>query len=144
MLAASGLVRASAPSPLAPRVHVRWADGVSDGRRAEVEQFFGLVDGRHREGTTWEYTLVELEPSTVLALVHHPAVVDTHYVDRMTGVIAANAPRGARRLAQRGAAAWIQTPLFNLFQAFWLSSLVVSGLWLVSYERRSGIVTDTD
>ncbi len=129
MLAAGGLLRASV-SPFAPRVYVRWAPGVLEARRLEVERTFALVEGRLRADTTWEYDLSDLTPSRVLALVGHPDVLDTHYIDRVTGAVEQGAPTGTTRLAERRMAGWIYSPFFNWFLSFWVSSLAVSSLWL--------------
>ena len=131
-LVGSTAMRVAVPPPLAPRVHVRWADGTSDVRRIELERRFALAEGQRRDDATWAYDLGEPSPAAVLALVSEPAVADTHYVDRRTGQVAADAPRGTTRLGERAAAGWIHSALFDLFIVFWLSALVVSGVWLAS------------
>jgi hypothetical protein len=135
MLAASVIVRATTPSPLAPRVHVRWIESISDARRAVLERDFTLVAGQRREGTTWEYDLADPSHSTIQILINHPAVVDTHYIDRGVGAIAADAPRGTTRLDRPGAASWIHSSLFDWFVAFWISSFVVSSVRLASAAK---------
>jgi len=130
MLASSVTIRLSAPSPFAPRVHVRWAEGIADAQRSQLEERFVLLAGRRRDGSTWEYDLAEPSPSTIQALLRSPAVGDTHYIDRSTGAAAPNAPRGTTRLNQGRLVAWIHSRLFDWLMAFWASSLFVSSVWL--------------
>ena len=132
MLLGSGALRVAAPSPFAPRVHIRWAGGIADAQRAELERRFALTEGRRRDADTWEYDLIDVSPSAVRALVGHAAVVDTHYLDRDSGQVAADAPRGSSRLGERWLAGWIHSSLFDWFIFLWVSSLLVSGVWLVS------------
>ncbi len=132
MVVAAAAVRASAPSPFAPRVHVRWHAGVEDDRRAALERRFSLLNGARREDHTWEYDLANLAPTSVTALVEHPDVADTHYIERETGNISADAPVGTTRLGDRRVAALVHSWLFDWFLLFWASSIVVSGVWLAS------------
>jgi hypothetical protein len=132
MLLATATVRVSAPSPFAPRVHVRWSEDVSDARRTELERRFALVRGHHREAATWEYDLVDVTPSAVRELIADPSVADTHYLDRVSGEVAADAPPGTARLAERRLAGWIHSAVFDWFMFFWASSLIVSSVGLAS------------
>jgi hypothetical protein len=132
MLLATATVRLLAPSPFAPRVHVRWSDGVSDAQRAELERRFALEEGRQREAATWEYDLVDVSPSSVRELIANPSVADTHYLDRVSGEVTADAPAGTVRLAERRLAAWIHSPVFDWIIFFWASSLIVSSVCLAS------------
>ena len=132
MLPLAAAVRVASPSPFAPRVHVRWAAGVSDAQRAELERRYSLVQGSDRGGATWEYDLVDVAPPSIRALVADPAVVDTHYLDRDRGEVTADAPAGTVPLAGRRLAGWIHSPVFDWFTLFWVSSLIVSGVWLAS------------
>lgn len=129
-LAGSAMLRVSTISPFAPRVHVRWADDISDAHRTTIERRLALVDGLRRDGATWEYDLTEPSPSAVRVLIAEPAVVDTHYIDRESGVVAADAPLGATRLAGRRVAGWIHSSFFDWFMSICVFSLAVSGVWL--------------
>ncbi|MGH7551968.1 MAG: hypothetical protein ACREMQ_02960, partial [Longimicrobiales bacterium] len=84
------------PSPFAPRIHVGWANGVSSDERLRLELAFQLARPEHLEGTAWRYDLVDPRPETVAALIAHPAVTDTHEIDRTAGVVLPGAPRGTR------------------------------------------------
>jgi len=132
MLFATILLRLSTPSPFAPRVHVRWAPEVSPSARAELERRFALATGEQRDATTWEYDLLDLEPASVRSLIAHPAVADTHYLDRDAATVTSDAPAGSIRLADRRFAGWVHSPLFDWFVLLWASSLIVSGVWLAS------------
>ena len=132
MVVAAAAVRAAAPSPFAPRVHVRWHAGVENDRRAGLERRFSLLNGARREDDTWEYDLADLTPASVTALVEHPDVADTHYIERETGGISADAPAGTTRLRDRRLAALVHSWFFDWVLLFWASSIVVSGVWLAS------------
>ena len=134
MLAVTGLIRVSAP-PLAPRVHVRWTDGLSDAQRLQFERSLALVNGQHQGSGTWQYDLVDVAPSGVRALVDHPAVEDTHHIDRAGGVVSADAPLGTARLPEVGMASAVRSPLFDWVVSFWIASFAVSGAWLMTAEH---------
>jgi hypothetical protein len=131
-LAGSVTARTTAPSPFAPRIHVRWADGVSEAQRTTLERDFALLAGIRREGTTWEYDLAQPSRATIRALIDSPTVADTHYLDRGTGEVTTGAPRGATPLDQPGLIGWIHTDLFDWFIALCFSSFVVSSVRLAS------------
>ena len=131
MLAASATLRIWAPSPYAPRVHIRWAAGISDVERADQERRFTLVEAQHREDTTWGYEISDPSPPIIQAIIDHPAVADTHYIDRQRAAIVHDAPRGSTRLAHPGMSAWVGS-VFDWLMCFSVSSLVVSGAWLAS------------
>jgi hypothetical protein len=134
MLAVTGLVRASSP-PFAPRVHVRWADGISDAQRLQFERSLALVNGQRQDDRTWQYDLMDAAPSAVRAVVDHPAVEDTHHIDRVKGVVSADAPFGTAQLPDGGVAGLIRSPWFDWVVSFWVAALAVSGAWLVSAEQ---------
>ena len=75
------LVRAGLP---APSVNVRWAPGIDDAQRTELEARFGLIGGTPLESPTWTYQLENADRSNVSALIGHPAVADTHKINRAT------------------------------------------------------------
>ena len=131
----STMLRAYTISPLAPRVHVRWVNDISDADRTTLERRFALVDGLRRDGATWEYDLTEPSPTAVRTLIVEPAIVDTHYIDRESGVVAADAPLGTTRLTGRRVSGWIHSSLFDWFISLSVSSLAVSGVWLAVEAR---------
>jgi hypothetical protein len=65
-----------------PHVNVRWADGLPDETRAQLEATHGLVNGEHREGTTWVYEVADTSSRNIEALVKDARVLDTHGIDR--------------------------------------------------------------
>ena len=132
MLIVTILIRMSVASPLAPRVHIRWAPDVSAAARADLERRFALTAGEPRDDATWEYDLADVRPASVRELIAHPAVADTHYLDRDTATIAADAPSGSVRLADRRLASWVHSDVFDWFMLVWISSLIVSASWLAS------------
>lgn len=130
MLIAATALRASLPSPFAPRVHVRWSAGLSAERRAALEGELSLQRGESRAVDTWEYDLTDPEPASVARLIAHPDVVDTHYLERASGRVSADAPRGRVRLSGRPLATVVHSLFFDWFLGFWACSILVSALWL--------------
>jgi hypothetical protein len=137
MLSATIATRLLAPSPFAPRVHVRWAAGIAAAERESLERRFALSAGTPRDEATWEYDLTDVSRPAVEALIRHPAVADTHYLDREMARVAADAPSGSIPLAERRVAGWIQSGLFEWFMFFWAAGLIASGAWLAAPPRRT-------
>lgn len=131
VLTASAILRVWGPSPYAPRVQIRWTAEISETERGELERRFLLVEPQHREDTTWGYELSDPSPSVVRTIIDHPAVADTHYIDRSRAEIASDAPRSTTLLDRPGLGGWAR-PLFDWLILFSVSSLVVSGVWLTS------------
>ncbi|MGE0447442.1 MAG: hypothetical protein AB7P99_19630 [Vicinamibacterales bacterium] len=63
-------------------INVRWAPELSQRDRVDLEQRFGLASGSRREGTTYQYQLLDPSSSNIRALVEHPAVDDTANLHR--------------------------------------------------------------
>ncbi|MDA1183140.1 MAG: hypothetical protein O2930_00675 [Acidobacteria bacterium] len=63
------------------RVGVRWRDGLSLERRAELERRFRLVNGVSEEGHD-RYDLLDTRPDNIEALMYDPAVADTESLNR--------------------------------------------------------------
>jgi hypothetical protein len=137
MLVCSAMLRITAPSPWAPRVNVRWIDGLADADRSSLERMFGLLNGVHDEGSTWTYDLTLVSAESVKALVAERAVADTHFIDRRGDTIDSDAARGVTPLELQGLARIRNSPLFLWFVLFWLSSLLVSGAWLYAGREAS-------
>ena len=125
------------PSAIAPRINVRWTAGLSDEARLAAESQLTLLNGEVREGRTWAYDLGNLSRANVQALVAHPAVEDTHYVNRAAGTIWRTAPRGTAVVG--GALNKARDSAF-LTWALTASATttVVAALWLASTGRRTG------
>jgi hypothetical protein len=132
MLVAATTIRLVAPSAFAPRVHIRWSPAVDDGRRASLEARFHLFHGVPHDRQTWEYDLADPSREAVSALVAHPDVADTHYIERSTGQIAADAPAGTVRLPGRPVTSLVHSSVFDWLMFFWAASVLVSGVWLAS------------
>jgi hypothetical protein len=135
VLAICGLAHVFALPTIAPRVNVRWADRVSDLERATLEQQFRLHEGEHREGSTWAYDLRDPSWSMVRALVAHPAVADTHYINRRFGLVAADAPAGTTRLPPGRLTGWRDSPIVAWAGRLAFSTLLVSLVWLATSGR---------
>ncbi len=132
MLAGAIALRVWSPSPFAPRVHVRWVPGLSQDQRASLEQRFALAKGEPRDDQTWGYDLTDPSTERVGALVGDPRVADTHYIERGTARIAADAPAGTVRLGDRPLTTVVHSFVFDWFLFFCASSIIVSSVWLAS------------
>ena len=84
-----------APLPPSPRINVRWVAGLDADRRRGLETRFGLDAGNEGESSTWSYALSDASRENVTALVQHPDVTDTHYIDRAEMTLEAGAFRTA-------------------------------------------------
>ena len=63
-------------------VNVRWADGLTEEERSELEQQYSLTAGRRREGRTWRYELADLRVENQRAMLTDPRVEDTANLNR--------------------------------------------------------------
>ena len=77
----------------APSIHVRWQPDVSDTDRASLERALMLVNPIHTEGATFAYALLDTRSEHVRFIVEHPAVDDTHEIDRNEFVVWPSAPK---------------------------------------------------
>ncbi len=69
--------------PVKPvNVHVRWAPGVTDARRVELERRFQLRDREQTDRTTWKYRLADPSTENIRALFQDKQVEDTDGLDR--------------------------------------------------------------
>jgi hypothetical protein len=85
VLAAIVGAMAAAIIPAEPlRLNVRWAPGVSDEQRTELERQFTLSGGELLDGTTRRYLLIDTSRTSIERIVRHPGVEDTSNVDRST------------------------------------------------------------
>ncbi|MBI4888586.1 MAG: hypothetical protein HY824_15930, partial [Acidobacteria bacterium] len=81
----------------APQIHVRWRTPLDAAARDALERRFHLVPAEEVGPDIWRYELTDPSRDSVEALVRHPAVADTHYIDRDTFEIREDAPRARRR-----------------------------------------------
>lgn len=71
-------------------INVRWRADVTDAERLQLEaQFF--LRGERLEESTFGYDLLDDSNENIQALVEHPAVDDTHHIDRGNFTFAASA-----------------------------------------------------
>lgn len=124
-------IRLFLPSPLAPRINVRWSARLDDTARAAIERQFSLVRGELREGRTWSYDLADPSPGNLDALIRHPSIEDTANIDRTRGLVSEDAPRGTTVIAGRQWVAWVSAPAVDWAATFCAASLLVSGVWLL-------------
>jgi hypothetical protein len=137
LLALTVLIRALVPGAAAPRVNIRWAAALTDPERRDLERELRLLDGERLDGTTWAYDLGDPSPVTVQAIVVHPSVADTHYIDRANGTVAVDAPAGRTRI--RGGLSIVRDALiFAWLQRFSAAVLIICVAWLGVNTRRRG------
>ena len=91
-LAARGLYGAPGAS-----VNIRWQSSVDAAERQRLETEWQLVDGQEVSPSTWRYDLTAPSEGRLRAIVEHPAVADTHDIDRQRYTVAPEARRTARR-----------------------------------------------
>ncbi len=115
---ATGLDRSISP-PL-PRINVRWVDGLDADRRRGLEARFGL-DAEDGESPTWSYALADASRENITALVQHPDVADTHYIDRAEMTLAAGAFRAPEP-------SWYRAPSLERVPRRYTLALTVTGV----------------
>jgi hypothetical protein len=106
----------------APVVHVRWAAAVDAPSRAGLEKQFGLTGGTFDSGQTWVYFLTSPTAENIQALVHSPAVEDTHHIDRQRFLVSTASPRRGPYIG-RGPA-WLPAALGMLTNIFVVAGVV--------------------
>ena len=77
-------------------INVRWDAGVTDAERLRLEAQF-VLRGERLEDRTFGYDLLDDSQANIQALVEHPAVEDTHQIDRGNFTLAASAEFGESR-----------------------------------------------
>lgn len=85
-----------ATGPRGALVDVRWAPSVDAATRQSLESRFGLNEGTTLDGATWRYDLIDPSSAIIGELVTHPAVDDTHHIDRVRLALS-DAERTSRR-----------------------------------------------
>lgn len=72
----------------APRVRVRWADGVTATQRPSLEHKYLLLNPRDQMSSgSLAYDLLDTSMANIQALVLDPAIADTNDIDRNTFVV---------------------------------------------------------
>lgn len=105
-------------------VHVRWKPEVTDATRAEVERAHGLHPVEFREQRTWGYFLSDMSAENLQRIIRHPAVEDTHNIDRDAFFVLDTAERGDY---MSGRPAWIA----RMLEFFSRASLLLGGAALL-------------
>ena len=78
-------------------VHVRWQPSVDATERQRLETAWQFVDGQEVSPSTWRYDLTAPTADRLRAIVEHPDIADTHYIDRQRYTLAHETLRTARR-----------------------------------------------
>jgi hypothetical protein len=100
LLVLAALLQAASPvlfGVRGARIYVRWTENVDDAARARFERELDLTDPRVHEGTTWTYAIADVSTAHLRAIVGHPAVADTHKVNRTTFRLFPDTERTARQ-----------------------------------------------
>ena len=66
----------------APGVRVRWREGTTDARRAQLEHHYRLVEPSAPQGLSFSYVLLDTSRRNIEALVKDPEAADTNDIDR--------------------------------------------------------------
>jgi hypothetical protein len=83
-------------------VKIRWAEELEPALRTDVERRYRLEDGQQEEGRTWRYTLHDLRPDNLRAIVLDPHIEDTANIDRtLTASVDESRVRKLRRVLRR-------------------------------------------
>ena len=115
-----------------PRVNVRWTEGVTQDERLSLERRFGLESAEWREGTTWRYVLRDRSRENIAALVAHPAVDDTHDIDRADFT----APNRRVQVSIRGWSVLVRAAELGLFQVQSLILLLCGSALMLAASAR--------
>ena len=78
-------------------VNIRWQPSVDAAERQRLETEWQLVDGHEVSPSTWSYELTAPSEGRLRAIVEHPAIADTHHIDRHRYTLAPDAPRTTAR-----------------------------------------------
>lgn len=131
-----------APSPYAPRVNVKWAGDLRAAERLYLERRFKLFEPARHEGQTWSYDLGDPSPERIRELIAHPAVADTHHINRSTGEVSPHAPRGTRLVRRDITARWRDSRAIYWLCLFSASSVLASCIWLLSTRSHRQAAND--
>ena len=134
VLLVAGWLHVFIPPSLAPRVNIRWAEGVSDNVRTEMEHQLKLVSGELLAGTTWAYDLGDPSLQGIEAIVTHPSVADTHHIDRSRRAVSDETRLGETRI-RGGLSLYRDSPVVPWLVRLPTLFLGVSGLWFVMKGR---------
>jgi hypothetical protein len=118
-------------------VHVRWTPNVDPATQEQVERGHSLARVEFRELRTWLYYLTDVSTENIRSLVGHPAVEDTHYINRTAFHIARTAERGAY-MTERSP--WLADVIEFIVSAAGLAGAVAlaGGAFYVWRDRRGG------
>jgi hypothetical protein len=107
-------------------VNVRWRSDVTEGTRRAVADALGLHEVEDRGNRTWGYFLDDPSTENVRRLVRHPAIEDTHHIDRLAfRVLRADTDLGDYL---NGPPAWIARLLEFLSRASLLLGAAAAGV----------------
>ena len=106
-----------------PSIRVTWESGIPSDDREALERRFQLTNAEGVDAGTWSYDLTDTSSRNIAALLAHPRVVDTAFLDERAATVATDAPVGATSM-------WLgdRVPLFNRRGAAQSVSLLLAGL----------------
>jgi hypothetical protein len=73
--------------PSRPRINIRWADGITDDVRRDLERRHALLQPAQVAASTWSYVPARLDTPHIAALINDPAAADTHGIDRARSTV---------------------------------------------------------
>ena len=124
------------PPPRSEQVTIRWEDDLADGERQALERRFSLTRPELRrdvEGTVSNYRLTDLSIGNVRAIVTHPAVADTHFIDRSSFIVESQPPPGDHLPLGVRYVRWLQYP------GVWLAGVATVVMWAVAFALPASI-----
>jgi hypothetical protein len=118
-------------------VNVRWVPNVDPATQEQVERAHSLARVEFHELRTWLYYLPDVSTENIRSLVGHPAVEDTHHIDRTAFRIARTAERGGY-MTERPP--WLADVIEFMVSAAGLAGAVAlaSGAFHLWKDRRGG------
>jgi hypothetical protein len=92
--------------PRPARINVRWSAGISEADRRDAETALRLTERVQSDVSTWQYSITDVSPVAIATLLRHPAVEDTHGIDRSTMSLNADAFEASTATPPNAAARW--------------------------------------
>lgn len=107
-------------------VNIRWHPDATPATRAAVARALGLHEVEYRGNRTWGYFLSDLSTGNARRIVRHPAIEDTHHIDRLEFRVLTDATVRGDYLG--GPPAWIARLLEFLSRASLLLGAAAAGV----------------
>ncbi len=106
-----------------PSIRIPWNSKIPPVDRLALERQFQLTNGNTIDAQIWSYDLTDTSSRNIRALLIHPSVIGTTFLDRETATVSADAPQGDTTM-------WLgdRVPLFNRRGVAKTLAIVLAGL----------------